>query len=392
MINNKKIITLLALASCLTAQAQTANISSLTSSVAVAAPQGPGAGCTITNVQGALASGFLGYAEGIGTHAILIDPTGSGAANDPGCGGDFTGMLFDVTNVTFQLADETLFATGNDGIGTVTYEVSTHPFLVPGDATMGPAAATVTETEVFSADGSGFYTLTTPFSSQESITEPFFISWKLISFVSTNGGPNTVTPLWDGEARPLGRQLIDNDGNGFVDHTTFFTDGENGWLDVIVNGEFRSAVTDTDLSIIKTSDAFGDVDLNDVINYTVTVNNIGGLTATNVVVTDTLPASLAYTGSTCTDGTTSVVAGQVVTFNLSDIAAAGTTSCTITTTVSGFGQISNTASVSADNDPISTNNSSTANVNGPARVIPSLTLYGLLIMALSLVFFARRKV
>jgi uncharacterized repeat protein (TIGR01451 family) len=392
MINKKTIITLLVLATSITAQAQTPNSSRLVNSVSPSEVQGVG-GCVISNIQGGLASGFLGFVEGVGTHAILIDPTGSGAAGDPGCGGDFNGMLFDINDVTFLIADETAFGQPGDGLGTVTYEVSIHPFLVPGDSTMGPAPATSTETQVFAANAAGTYSISTPFPAQESITEPFYVSWKLISFVSTNGGVNRVSTLWDGVARPLGRQFLDNDGMGFVEHTVFFgAGGENGWVDVIVDGDFRPAVTDTDLSITKVSDALGNVDINDTVNYTVTVNNIGMLAATNVVVTDTLPASLTYTSSTCSDGTTSTVTGQTVTFNLSDIAAAASTNCVITTTVTGFGQITNTASVSADNDPTTANNSSSASVNGPVRVIPSLTIYGLLIMALTLVFFARRKV
>ena len=390
MINKNIIITSFVLAACFATQAQTFSSTPLLNSPTPAAVQGSD-DCIIRNLQGLLISGFLDYAPGVGTHAILIDPTGTDADGDPGCGGDFNGMLFDINDVIFILADETVFAEPGDGIGEVTFEVSIHPFLVPGDASMGPGPATTTETQLFTADGSGLYNVVTPFPAQESISEPFYISWRFISFVSTNGGINRITPLWDGVPRPLGRQFVDNNGLGFVDHTTFFGDGENGWLDVVIDGNFRSVANDTDLSISKISDALGNVDINDTVNYTLTVNNIGALSATNVVVSDSLPASLAYTSSTCSDGSTSVVAGQTVTFNLNDIAAATSTSCVITTTVTGFGQISNTASVSADNDSTSANNSSSTTVNGPIHVIPSLTIYGLLMMALMLIFFARRR-
>ena len=197
-------------------------------------------GCVIANLQGGLASGFLNYTEGVGIHAILIDPTGLGGAGDPGCGtgGDFTGKLFDVEDVTFTIADSSAFGAG-DGIGTLTYEVSIHPLAVSGDASMGPGTAISTFTEVLNANGSGIYSITTPFPDEDSLGEPFFVSWKLISFVSTNGGPNSASPLWDAVPRPTGRQFIDNDGSGFVDHTTFFAGGANGWVDVTVTGDFR---------------------------------------------------------------------------------------------------------------------------------------------------------
>ena len=232
----KKILTLLLATTSLTGIAANVNNLNNVGSLTPLEVNGGGA-CVTSNIQGALASGFLSYAPGIGTHAILIDPTGTGGAGDPGCGGDFTGMLFDVQDVTFLIADQTAFGAG-DGLGTATYEVSLHNFAVSGDSTMGPGAAIAVETQVFTADASGTYAITTPFASQEALAEPFFVAWKLISFVPSVSATGTISPLWDAVARPVGRQFIDNDGGGFVDQTTFFAGGENGWVDVVVTGDF----------------------------------------------------------------------------------------------------------------------------------------------------------
>jgi|GEM_PF-5287563 len=232
----KKTLTLLLFAAGFSAMA--ANVNSLNNLGGLEPMTVNGSGaCVTSNIQGTLSSGFLGYVAGIGTHAILIDPTGSGAANDPGCGGDFTGMVFDVQDVTFNVLDESIFGAG-DGLGVATYEVSLHGFSVPGDSLQGPGPAFATETQVFTANASGQYQITTAFAAEEAITEPFFVSWKLISFVPDVSPTGTISLAWDSEPRPLGRQFIDNDGNGFIDHENFFIDGDAGWIDVVVTGDF----------------------------------------------------------------------------------------------------------------------------------------------------------
>ena len=196
-----------------------------------------GGGCVITNMQGTFASGFLGYLPG-GAHAIYIDPTATGGAGDPGCGTDFNGMAFDVESVFITLADQSAFGAG-DGLGTATYQLSLHTLAVPGDFTQGPGPAVAAVTEVLTADGSGVYGVTTGFPGQEPLTEPFFVAWTFVSFVPDAGSSdNVVSPLWDAVVRPDGRQWVNNDGAGFVDHSTFFTNGGQGWIDVVVSGDF----------------------------------------------------------------------------------------------------------------------------------------------------------
>ncbi len=233
MMNKLLLITSFILAFSVNAVAQ--NASPLTIDVQPPQVLGGGGGCVVDNLQGAFASGFLSWTPGVGTMAILIDPTGTGGPSDPGCGGSFDGMVFNVADVTFTVADESAFGT-NDGIGAASFNVSLHPLAVAGDPSAGPGAAVDSQTVNFMADGSGIYTFTNPFADV-SFEEPFFVAWQFVSFA---GGAQVITPLWDGVVRPDGRQFIDNDGMGFVDHSVFFAPPANGWVGVIVTGDFVS--------------------------------------------------------------------------------------------------------------------------------------------------------
>ncbi len=350
-----------------------------------------GGPCVTTNVQGTITSGFLTFAPGVGTHAILVDPTGSGAAGDPGCGGDFNGMNFDISDVTFFMGNQVAFGQPGDGLGIITYEVSVHPFAVPGDATMGPGPAMVTQTQVIDnsdmATATPTFTQATAFPATETLTEPFFISWKFISYTAvTPGSTNVLSTLWDGEARPVGRQFIDNDGAGFVDQTDFFTNGTVGWVDVTVTGEFSSA--SADLSLDVSNNALGDLAIGDTVTFTQTLSNAGPGDASNAVVNSTLSNGLDYASNDC--GATA--SGSNITWNVGTLANGGNAVCNVVATVSGFGQLSLTASASADEgDTVPGNNAGGSTVNGPIRVIPSLSFYGILLLMAGMFFVYRRK-
>lgn len=349
---------------------------------------GGGGPCEIENIQGPVASGFLSFAPGVATHAILVDPTGSGAAGDPGCGGNFNGMIFDVTDVAFFLGNQLAFGQPGDGLGVITYEVSIHPFAVPGDSTMGPGPAIATQTQVIdntvaTDPATTTFNVATAFPDTESITEPFFVAWRLISYTGTS---NTISTLWDGVARPVGRQFIDNTGDGFVDQTDFFTNGTVGWVDVVVTGEFRSA--SADLSLNVTNNASGQLAIGDVVTFTQTLSNGGPGDASNAVVTSELSNGLDYTSNDC--GATA--SGANIIWNVGSIANGASSVCNVVATVSGFGQLSLTASASADeSDTVPGNNAGGSNVNGPIRVIPTLSIYGILLLMAGMFFVYRRK-
>lgn len=85
------------------------------------------------------------------------------------------------------------------------------------------------------------------------------------------------------------------------------------------------------------------------VTYTLVASNVGGSgTATNVTITDTIPAGLTITGTTgpC------VVTGQTVTCNVGSLAPGASASVTITVTATDTAcpEVSNFASVKADNE------------------------------------------
>lgn len=97
------------------------------------------------------------------------------------------------------------------------------------------------------------------------------------------------------------------------------------------------------------------------LSYTITVFNDGPSTATNVVLTDVLPAGLSFTSGSASQGTVNHVTGTV-TANLGSLASGASATVTINTNVAptASGTINNTASVTGtevDDDP--TNNSDT---------------------------------
>jgi len=141
--------------------------------------------------------------------------------------------------------------------------------------------------------------------------------------------------------------------------------------------------TDADLSITKTGIVNGDQ-----IVYTITVTNNGPADATNVVVTDPLPAEVTYVSDDC--GGANV---PPWTWNVGGLLNGANATCNVTVDVDPLfeGTISNTASVTADQtDPTPGNESSTVDlfVDGPVTnplEIPTLGTIGFAALALLLV-------
>lgn len=143
-------------------------------------------------------------------------------------------------------------------------------------------------------------------------------------------------------------------------------------------------VQEADLAIVKTADET-EVAPGDTLVYTLTVSNAGPADATNVVVTDPLPAGVTYVSDDC--GGLNV---PPWTWNVGTLTAAGpgeTCNITVTVDADATGLIDNTATVTADNaDPVTANNAGTAQVEVGQSVleIPTLSQVGLALLVLVL--------
>jgi uncharacterized repeat protein (TIGR01451 family) len=140
---------------------------------------------------------------------------------------------------------------------------------------------------------------------------------------------------------------------------------------------------EADLAITKTA-APGTVAPGENVVYTLTVTNNGPADATNVVVTDPLPAEVTYVSDDC--------GGMNVppwTWTVGNLANGVSATCNITVTVNpgAAGNIDNTATVSGDNaDPAQANNTGTGSfvvVQNPLE-IPTLSQVGLALLVLAL--------
>lgn len=117
--------------------------------------------------------------------------------------------------------------------------------------------------------------------------------------------------------------------------------------------------------------------------FTLTVTNNGPGSATNTVVTDTLPAGLSYVSNDCGAG----FAAPTLTWNAGTLAAAASATCNVTVTVDQAGSFTNGALASSDGtDAIPANNSAAATVRGQANIVevPTLSAAGLALMLVGL--------
>ena len=129
-----------------------------------------------------------------------------------------------------------------------------------------------------------------------------------------------------------------------------------------------------------------------IVTWTITVSNAGPSTATNVVVTDTLPAGTSFVSATPSQGTCSGTSN--ITCSLGNLANGANATITLQATVTATsGTISNTASVATTGDPDNTDNSDTTPpfpVGEPASPaqIPTLSEWALIALAMMIAALA----
>ena len=127
--------------------------------------------------------------------------------------------------------------------------------------------------------------------------------------------------------------------------------------------------TSADLSLTKTASPNpGQVGIN--LSYRITATNNGPGAATNVVVTDTLPAGVTFVSATTTQG--SCHGTGPVNCNLGGLAVGASAIVTIVVTPASSGQIINSATVSASESDFDTSNNtaSTTTLIQPAAASP----------------------
>ncbi len=140
---------------------------------------------------------------------------------------------------------------------------------------------------------------------------------------------------------------------------------------------------DADLAITKTLNTVGPFHVGDNVSYALTVTNNGPASATNVTVTDTLPASLTYVSNDC--GASFV--DPTLTWSVGALALNASATCNLTATINQAGVISNSATAAGtENDPTPANNTSTSAVTVQQSVleVPTLGHLGLALLGLLL--------
>ncbi len=191
--------------------------------------------------------------------------------------------------------------------------------------------------------------------------------------LATTGNPGSVTNspnatrdlLWTVGNLAIGQtaqvQIIVNigtgvsPGTGFNNTATIAVDRLVGFTDTIPGNNSSSAPVAVeprfDLLITK-DDTLPTVATGQQYAYTITVNNSGPSSATNVVVSDTLPAGVQFVSATSNGSAIGTITGQAYSATIPTLAANETRTITLTVRVLSAAtgaNIANTASVTADN-------------------------------------------
>jgi uncharacterized repeat protein (TIGR01451 family) len=164
---------------------------------------------------------------------------------------------------------------------------------------------------------------------------------------------------------------VDSDGSFWISNE--FADSERGsanWGTVIANFAVGVPPPTTDLAVSITAAATGVEGTNLV--YSVTITNNGPADASNVILTDVLPAGISFVSANFPQGTVNVT-GSIFTLTVPSLAAFTSLSGTITLTPTEEGLLTNTVSVTADNpdsNPANNQASAQTNLSDPA-VVPT---------------------
>jgi uncharacterized repeat protein (TIGR01451 family) len=279
------------------------------------------------------------------TATVSSSTTDPNVANNSATAADVVAKSTDADLITTNSAAPTSVAAGSN----VTYTQSV--------TNNGPAAATSPVT---------FTQTTPPNTNYQSIVFP--AGWSCITpavgsagtITCTDGGnlalnatANFTLVLQVAASTPTGTNIAETVTASAANIVPSLT--SNTAIASVVVANANSA----NMAIVKTAIPSPTVADGDVLTYSLAVTNGGPATATNVIVTDTLPSSVTYLSASTTAGTCSE-ASSTVTCLLGTMANAGTATVTIVTLAGAPSIAVNTATVKADQaDPNLNNNTST---------------------------------
>jgi uncharacterized repeat protein (TIGR01451 family) len=136
-----------------------------------------------------------------------------------------------------------------------------------------------------------------------------------------------------------------------------------------------------DLGVTKTAGA-GPFTAGQTATFTITVNNAGPGSATNVTVTDILPGGTSFVSATPSAGSCSGT--TTVTCNVGTLANGGNATITLAVQLNAPGPVTNTATGTSDmTDPTPAVGAATITVNPAAALAPIPTLSEWMLMALA---------
>jgi uncharacterized repeat protein (TIGR01451 family)/uncharacterized delta-60 repeat protein len=171
---------------------------------------------------------------------------------------------------------------------------------------------------------------------------------ELDGILAPGGNPilSFTAPVTAGSSNNILTFIVADTSDTILDTTVFVSSLQGGG----VNADLAVNVTDTPDPAVVGSPLI----------YNIVVNNFGPNTATNTVLTNTLPASMTLVGATPSQGSCSF-SNNVLVCNLGDLVSGGGAIVTLTVTPTLAGQFTNLVAVSSDlRDLASGNNTNSA--------------------------------
>jgi uncharacterized repeat protein (TIGR01451 family) len=213
---------------------------------------------------------------------------------------------------------------------------------------------------IFSPDGTVLFT-SEPFTPV-TFTEPF------------NGtGTSGFVFRLDTQQAAAAQQFFANPNN-LIGLAAELSQSSAGPETFYVGDATATTPASADLSIVKT-DSSDPVAVGTPLTYTLTVTNDGPNNAQNVVVSDTLPASVTFQSATASQGACALD-GRVVLCDLGTLSSGATATVDITVVPTAEGTVTNSASVSSDTaDPDPTDNSDTEQTDVGPGTAPSADVF-----------------